>query len=146
MELCRQCPNAPVVTTVTDGWPSSLIASQALILHVRAAYFPHRLHGGVNPSNFRLLEWKEPSDFDYRGLHETTLIISGALSVVRSYCDRLKTVQSVVLQVFTPMEGVTAKAAKRARSEISTFLKEQDLQVERVAAPTQSMKSDFEPS
>ena len=96
---------------------------------MRAAYFPHRLHGGFNPRNFRLLEWREPSDFDYRDLHGTTLILSGALPFVGSYCDRLTTVQSVVLQVFTPMEGVSAKAAKRALAAVSFFMRSQDLQV-----------------
>ena len=128
--IVQAVPNALAVTTVTDGWTSALIASQALRLHVWAAYFPHRLHGGFNPSNSRLLEWKESSKFGYRDLHGTTLLIPGALSFVRSYGDRLKTVQSVVLQVFTSMEGVSAKAAKRARLQISTCMKEQGLQVE----------------
>ena len=121
--IVQAVPNASELTVVTDGWPSALIASRSLRLHVRAAYFPHRLHGGFNPSNCRLLEWKEPSDFDFRDLHGTTLIISGALPFVRRYSDRLTTVQSVVLQVFTHMEGVSAKAAKRALAEISMFMK-----------------------
>ena len=128
--IVQTVPNAPAVTIVTDGWPSALIAAQALRLSVRAAYFPHRLHGGFNPSNFRLLEWRKPRDFDYRDLHGTALIISGTLPFVRRYADRLTTVKSTVVHVFTPMEGVSTKAAKRALSQISKFMKEQDLQVE----------------
>ena len=96
---------------------------------MRAAYFPHRLHGGFNTSNFRPLEWKEPRDFDYRDLHGTALIMSGALSFVERHIDRLTTVQAVVLHVALPMEGVSAKAAKRARSEIASFMNHQGLQM-----------------
>jgi hypothetical protein len=123
-------PHAPAVTIVTDGWPAALIASRALKLHVRAAYFPGRIHEAFNPSNFRLLEWKYPSAFDYRDLHGTTLVLSGNLSFVKIFSDRLKSVQSVVLQVFTPMEGVSVKAARRTLAEVSEFMKGQGLQEE----------------
>ena len=49
---------------------------------------------------------------------------------LKRYIDRLKTVQSVVLHVSSRMEGVSAKAAKRARSEVTSFLKLQGLQVQ----------------
>ena len=127
--IVRTVPDAPVVTIVTDGWPSALIAAQALRMHVRAVYFPRRLHAGFDLRNYRVLEWKDPDDFEYRDLHGTTLILSGALSFVRRNCDRLTTVQSLILQVFTPMEGVSAKEAKRSRAAITAFMRSQDLQV-----------------
>jgi hypothetical protein len=87
-------PHAPAVTIVTDGWPAALIASRALKLHVRAAYFPGRIHEAFNPSNFRLLEWKYPSAFDYRDLHGTTPIeppgCSGSVDVKRGEVGRGK--------------------------------------------------------
>ena len=94
------------------------------------SYFPYRIHEAFNPSNFRLLEWKYPSAFDYRDLHGTTLILSGTLSFVKIFSDRLRSVQSVVLQVFTPMEGVSVKTARRTLAAVSKFMKDQGLQEE----------------
>ena len=112
------------VIIVTDGWPSALVATHAVGLHIKVGYIPVKLHSVFKPSNYRVTAWHAPSEFTAEGIGSVPLVLSGDTDFIAPLSDRLAGVQNLLLHA-----RVTAGLGSRMRRHA---MREARAQVDRV--------------